>query len=444
MSTGTANAGLPAKLPLLRRVGAHPTLMHYHRLYLLAVLANVALLAAKASRGSGWSLANLDLGLLSTLVTTNLAVAVLIRQQHVVNLLFWLATRAPTRWPLALRWHLGKVYHFGGLHSGCATMATAWFALFTGVLTDRLAEGLPDVSIGLAAVSYALLGVLLTLVLMALPRMRARHHDLFEQVHRFGGWAALVLFWMQSSMIVDARRGGDALVDALAKAPSCWVLLLLTASIALPWLRLRRVAVRITTPSRHAAIVRFQHTTPFAGSSTAISRNPLREWHSFANIPAPGEQGFRLVISRAGDWTGQFIDDAPSHVWVKGITTAGVANIETLFKRVVYVATGSGIGPVLPHILAQRVPSCLVWSTKNPRQTYGDALVDEILAAVPDALIWNTDQQGKPDLVKLAHAAHHAFGAEAVICIANQKLTRQVLHEMESRGIPGYGAIWDS
>jgi ferredoxin-NADP reductase len=34
-----------------------------------------------------------------------------------------------------------------------------------------------------------------------------------------------------------------------------------------------------------------------------------------------------------------------------------VLPIETLFKSVVYVATGSGIGPVLPHLLAQQCRS---------------------------------------------------------------------------------------
>lgn len=184
--------------------------------------------------------------------------------------------------------------------------------------------------------------------------------------------------------------------------------------------------------------------TPFAGSSTAVSRRPLLEWHSFANVPAPDEAGFKLTISRAGDWTGAFIDDAPSHVWVKGIPTAGVGNIEKLFKRVVWIATGSGIGPCLPHLLAQAVPARLVWSTRSPRATYGDALVDEILAVQPDALIWDTNDQGRPDLVRLAHEAYRDFDAEAVICISNKKLTWQVVTGMESRGIPAYGAIWDS
>jgi hypothetical protein len=227
--------------------------------------------------------------------------------------------------------------------------------------------------------------------------------------------------------------------------PSVWVLAVLTISIALPWLRLRRVQILVERPSSHAALTSFNYgMTPFAGSSMPISLNPLLEWHSFANIPSTGRPGFRLIVSRAGDWTRSLIDNQPSHVWVKGIPVAGVASIVKLFTRVVWVATGSGIGPVLPHLLAQQVPAQLVWPTRSPRATYGDALVDEILAVQPNAIIWDTTARGKPDMVRLADEAYSAFDAEAVICISNKKLTWQVVHGLKRRGIPAYGPIWDS
>jgi len=236
-----------------------------------------------------------------------------------------------------------------------------------------------------------------------------------------------------------------SLSGALINSPGFWLLLLVTISIALPWLRLKKVPVKITRPSSHVALAQFNYgVTPFAGSSTALSRSPLLEWHSFANVPAPGEDGFRLTISRAGDWTGRLIDDMPAHVWVKGIPTAGVGNVDRLFKRVVWVATGSGIGPCLPHLLSQEVPARLVWSTRTPRETYGDELVDEILSVQPQAVIWDTNINGRPDLVKLVYEAVAAFNAEAVIVISNKKLTWQVVYGMESRGIPAYGAIRDS
>jgi len=288
--------------------------------------------------------------------------------------------------------------------------------------------------------AVAVLAALLAAIVgTALPPFRARFHDRFERIHRFGGWAALALLWAQTILV--AHSDGRP----LPSTPAVWVLASITLSVALPWLRLRRVSVTLDRPSSHVVLAHFDHgVTPFAGSSTAVSRSPLRQWHSFANVPAPGRSGFRLTISRAGDWTGALIDDLPERLWVKGITTAGVANIETLFTKVVYVATGSGIGPCLPHLLAGKVPARLVWATRSPRTTYGEALVEEIMAVQPDALVWDTAEHGKPDMVALAYAAYRDFGAEAVICISNKKLTWLVVHQLERRGIPAFGAIWDS
>ncbi|MFZ0544955.1 MAG: hypothetical protein WAM60_05935 [Candidatus Promineifilaceae bacterium] len=436
---------LPPQQPLLRRLGKHPTFMHYNRLIFLVAVINLAVLGYGAASGMWWTGEGIALSTLSNLVVLNISAAILIRQQYVINLLFKTATSVPTSWPLSIRWLMGKVYHFGGIHVGGAVVGTVWFAIYVGSLTYHLAKGLPGVSLGLAVVSYALLAFLVLMVVMAWPSLRARYHDYFERTHRLGGWTALALFWVQTALFVNIQRGTADFSQALLSSPGFWALLLVTFSVALPWLRLKKVPVRIERPSNHVTLVRFNYgVTPFAGSSTAVSRNPLLEWHSFANVPAPGKEGFRLTISRAGDWTGQFIDDMPSHLWVKGIPTAGVGNIDRLFKRVVWIATGSGIGPTLPHLLSQEVPARLVWSTRSPRETYGDGLVDEILAVQPDALIWDTNEHGRPDLVQLAYEAYVDFDAEAVICISNKKLTWQVVYGMESRGIPAYGAIWDS
>jgi hypothetical protein len=194
-------------------------------------------------------------------------------------------------------------------------------------------------------------------------------------------------------------------------------------------------------------ILRLDHgVIPAIGTTRPISRQPFVGWHHFANVPAaPGTTGYRMLVSRAGDWTGALVDEPPTHVWVRGIPTVGVAaNVRKLFTKVVLVATGSGIGPVLGHVLDTSVPSRLVWVTKNPRRTYGDAFVDEVEAAQPDAMIWDTGALGKPDVLQLAYAAYIESGAEAVICVSNRTVTWQVLHGLERRGIPAFGPIWDS
>lgn len=102
---------------------------HHNRLLAAVLLANLVLALATDWRA--------DLDVLLWLVLGNLLLAVLIRQQHVINLLFRLATSAPKHWPLRVRWTLGKVYHFGGLHVGAAIGGTAWFAVLAWVITAR-------------------------------------------------------------------------------------------------------------------------------------------------------------------------------------------------------------------------------------------------------------------------------------------------------------------
>ena len=433
------------KPSLYRRLAANPKFSQYYRLGALVFMTNLAILTYGIFSLGWWQAGGIALAPISTLMVANFALSILARSQYVINILFWLATRPSTRWPLSVRWAFGKVYHHGGIHSGAASAGCLWFLIFTGSLTHHAWSALPGWSPITLGLNYGLAAILAAIMIMAQSSLRARFHNSFERVHRFGGWTALVLFWVSTVTFTNDIRGDLPLGEALIGSAGFWLLTALTISILMPWLNLKRVPIEVTKPSNHAAIVRFNYgDTPFPGSSNAISRNPLLEWHSFANIPTPGEDGYRLIISRAGDWTGRFIDDTPSHVWVKGITTSGVARIETLFKRVVYIATGSGIGPVMPHLLAKDVPISLIWATRNPRKTYGDDLVDEILEAVPGAVIWDTDSHGKPDLAKLAFKACEDFDAEAVICISNQKLTRRVVEAMEQQGIPAFGAIWDS
>lgn len=425
----------------VRRTLRQPRFMHYNRLAVGVVLFNAAVVWL-GTRHAGWS----DPTTLLTLAQANLACAVVVRQQHVVNFVCWLATRMPPNWPLRLRWALAKVYHFGGLHVGAAVAGSAWYLYFVAAQTGQALRGTPTNAASLVT-SYALVLLLAWVIICARPSARARSHDRFELTHRLGGWAVLVLAWTNTIVVVAVQPREGSLVSALATSPSVWLMLTSTASTVLPWLRLRRVPITVRRPSSHVAIVRFDHgVTPFAGSVRPISRHPLWGWHTFANIPAPRAMplGYRMAISRAGDWTSSFIENPPSHVWVRGVPTAGMANVRQLFERVVYVATGSGIGPMLAHLMANNVPGHLVWITRNPRETYGDELVNEILAVQPDAMIWNTDEHGRPDVLALAYDALRRTGAEAVICIASKKVTWQVVSGLERLGIPAFGPIWDS
>ena len=420
--------------------------MHYRRLAVLVLLVNAGVLGLHLERGD-WRIADGSaLSALSALALVNFTAAVLIRQRHVLDLLFGLAGRGSTSWPLWLRWGVSKVNHIGGIHVGAALAGTAWLCAFAGAAVVARAREPGSVSDTTLVLTACLVALTLVVVGCAAPVVRSRAHNVFEVSHRFGGWTAVALLWALTVHLALRGRADASALGAVATSWQVWMLALLTASIAAPWLRLRRVPVTVERPSSHAAIVTFDYgVTPAIASAVGISRSPLREWHAFATVRTPGRSGYRLLVSRAGDWTSRFIDDPPSHVWVRGgPTPAPMASVEVLYERVVYVVTGSGIGPCLGQILSARVPARLVWSVRSPRDTYGDALVDEVEAAQPDAVIWDTTRQGKPDLVQLAHDAYRDFGAEAVFVVSNKAATWRVVHGMERMGIPAFGPIWDS
>ncbi|KAI0409363.1 acetyl-CoA synthetase-like protein [Xylaria palmicola] len=417
----------------------------YRRFFSFIFFGN--LLALAIVWWKSWDSGSLPLSQFPTAVAVNLLVAVVMRQEYCVNSLFWLATRVPTWAPLAIRRQCARVFHIGGIHSGAAVSAVLWWFAFTIGATVNFSRGNQDVRIntGTVVLSYLILTFLLAIIGMAHPDVRVKMHDQFEWTHRFAGWTATALVWAHLAVAADSLRPrSQPLADALARTPAVYLLALITLSIALPWARLRRVAVRPEPLSKHAVRLHFDFETPIAGKGVRITDKPLREWHAFAAIDKPGTNGFSIVVSHAGDWTRRIIDEPPQQIWTRGALAAGVLTIAPLFKSVVLVATGSGIGPCLPVLYEGRIPVRVLWSTPHPRETFGDGIVDDVLQADPKAIIWNTRTQGKPDLTALAYQMMKESGAEAVCVISNKRVTQQVVYRLEARGIPAYGAIFDS
>ncbi|KAK7690040.1 hypothetical protein QCA50_006685 [Cerrena zonata] len=416
----------------------HQIFSLYRRLFGVIFVTNMAILIAIFARGGANAQ---ELGLI---VVSNLFCAVLMRQDYVINAFFTVFCAVPTSWPLAIRRVCARVYHIGGLHSGCAISGVIWLIAFTVQATRELVNQ-AQTTAPTVAITYCILALLIGIVIFAYPKARSTHHDSFEKTHRFLGWSAVALVWCQVILLTnDYRAAGQTLGNALVHAAPFWLIIVMTGSIILPWVRLRKVPVRAEVLSTHAVRLYFDYVTPRPGHFTRISENPLMEWHGFACIPEPGKTGYSLVVSKAGDWTTKQINEPPTHLWVRGVPCYGVLRITPLFRRVVFVATGSGIGPCAPCILEQRVPIRLLWTSPNVRQTFGDQLVDSIIEKSPGAVIYDTRVHGKPDMVKLTYRLVKEFDAEAVCIISNQKLTQKVVYGMMSRGIPAFGAIWDS
>ncbi|KAM0274972.1 hypothetical protein ACHAQH_007702 [Verticillium albo-atrum] len=426
----------------------HRGLSAYRKLFGTIFIANfsVFLWMLFQSRSDNFAL---PLDKIATAVGANLLGAVLLRQDYVINFIFRVCSRVPTSFPLSVRRHFARVYHNGGVHSGCAVSASVWWVIYAFAATGSFVSKSPvyNVNVATLVLTYLVLFLLTAILVMAYPTIRAKMHDQFEWTHRFAGWTSVGLVWAHVVLSAHSIASpSQPLGTTLARTPSLYLLALTTFSIALPWMRLRRVAVRPEPLSKHAVRLHFDFSTPGPCTSKGvrITDRPLVEWHAFAAIPEPSGKGFSIVVSKAGDWTKRIIENPPTTIWTRGTPASGVLAIAPLFKKIVLVGTGSGIGPCLPVLMERRVPARVLWSTKNPISTYGQGIMDTILAADPNALIWDTDERGRPDLVGLAYQLYKESGAECVAIISNGPTTNKFVYQMECRGVPAFGPIWDS
>ncbi|KAG5636268.1 hypothetical protein H0H81_008603 [Sphagnurus paluster] len=430
---------LPPKEPVrVLRNMRHRIFYIYRRLFGLVFFTNFGILIWVALHFKSVNSSHIGL-----ITIGNLFGAILMRQDYVVDAFFVVFTAVPRSWPLWIRRFSARVYHLGGLHSGGGVSGMLWLIFFCVKATLELVHG-KGASGATVLVSYIILTLLFGIIVFAHPTLRKKFHNTFEATHRFLGWSAIFLVWVQIICLTDDYRGDKPISTALLHSIPFWLISLATLSIALPWFRLKKVPVTCEKLSNHALRMYFDYTTPGAGSFVRLSDTPMTEWHSFATMPEPGKEGFSVIISKAGDWTAKMIANPPTHIWKRGFPTYGVMRILPMFRRIVLVATGSGIAPCTPAILEGKVPIRVLWTAPDVRETFGDKLVDSILKANPESVIYNTRKHGKPDMVKLTYRMVTEFNAEAVIIISNKTLTDKVVYGMMSRGIPAFGAIWDS
>lgn len=415
----------------------------YRKLFAVIFTANMAVLLALCVQNKGVP----ALTAVGSASSANLMTAILFRQENFVNLVYEIFTcKVLLHLPLGIRRKLAKVFHYGGCHSGCGVAAVFWYLLYTALATKDYVDSQSKDSLANMITSWVLISMFCFILTGAHPNFRRRYHDYFEAAHRFAGWVALMTFWVHSTFAARmvSSQTGDSVGMTFVKSPNFWFIITSTSCSVISWSRLRLRKVFPEVLSNHATRLhfRYKYMKPFYGIK--LSNRPLLEWHAFATIPDDDGKGFSVVVSNAGDWTKHHILNPPEKLWIRGYPLHGLLYTSRLFKRIVVVATGSGIGPCLSLLFADVTPRRILWSTPNPEVTYGEGVMKAVLKGDPNAIVWNTKTQGRPDMVKLTHQLVDEYDAEAVFIISNPKLTRKVVYGMETRGIAAYGAIFDS
>ncbi|CAI9292793.1 unnamed protein product [Lactuca saligna] len=190
----------------------------------------------------------------------NLLALTLCRSEAFLRIVFWLAVNLfGHSWvPLRLKTATTSLLQsLGGIHSSCGVSSVAWLT-YSLVLTLKDRDNTSNAIIGVAS---AILSLLCLCCLAAFPLIRHLHHNVFERTHRFTGWASLILLWafilLTKTYEPETRSYRKDVGSRLVKEQEFWLTLIITILIIIPWVTVRRVAVKVSAPSGHASIIKF-------------------------------------------------------------------------------------------------------------------------------------------------------------------------------------------
>jgi NAD(P)H-flavin reductase len=370
-----------------------------------------------------------------TLSICELLFGVIVRNEIFISVLHRLVALIP-----CFPYEFNRMLHcIGGLHTSSAVLAFLWLLISLGAENHGL---------GARITGGILLTFIILLSLTAMPVVRRRYHDTFEYTHRYAGWTSLVILLIHVVFLqIDKYTPFD--INVLINVPVL-VLVSIIMIVFLPWMCVHKVAVQFQQPSKDLTIVTFPHAIFPYGSTTRISLNG-HEWHSFAiALTDACTDQHSILVAAVGDWTKKLAENCrnnqiPLKLWTRRIKGLGFMYSIHAYRKVLIVCTGSGIAPALPYI-KDALPTThthLLWIAKQHETNYGEYVWRLVQKKQPHVTLHDTALQGRPGTA-LVEAQYWQTQSRAVFVVSNETYTNEVINALWHKGIPCFGALFDS
>ncbi|KEH39258.1 hypothetical protein MtrunA17_Chr2g0325451 [Medicago truncatula] len=378
----------------------------------------------------------------------NILALTLCRSEAVLRLLYWFVVKTIGKPCVSLRIKTAITSFLqciGGIHSGCGVSSIAWlvYSLVLTIKSNDKTNSSPEI----LGVAFAILSLITLSSLAAFPVIRHLHHNVFERIHRFSGWLALILLWLFILLTISYEPSSKTYhltILKMVKKQECWFTLAITILIMIPWLSIKKVQVSVTAPSNHASIIKFEGGVK-AGLLGRISPSPLSEWHAFGII-SDGKKDHMMLAGAVGDFTKSLVSSPPKHLWIRSVHFAGLPYLVNLYQKVLLVATGSGICVFLSFLLQKnKADVCLIWVAKDIEMNFGKEIKELVEKYSEDKIIvHDTAVSGRPNVAEMSVNAAINWNVEVVIVTSNPEGSRDVVRACNKAKIPAFGPIWDS
>ncbi|XP_028077157.1 adenylate-forming reductase 03009-like [Camellia sinensis] len=358
----------------------------YKRLFVVRLALNITDIILAATRNFSYARRRATLFSIGNILTLTLC-----RSEAFLRVVFWLVVKIFGRlWVhLPLKTALTSLLEsLGGIHSSCGVSSIAWLVnALVLTLKDR-----ENSSTGIVWVASTILSLLAFSALV---------------------WALIIL---TISYDPKTKSYSNQLGSRLIKQQEFWFTVAITLLIILPWLTVRRVAVKVSAPSTHASIIKFQGGVK-EGVLGRISPSPLSERHAFGII-SDNKKEHIMLAGAVGDFTKSLVSNPPSHLWVRQVHFAGLPYLVNVYDRVLLVTTSWGICVFLSFLLQP--------CTAN---NFGKEIKDWVSGYPKEkVIVHDTAVLGRPNVSQMSVNTARNWKAEVVIVTSNPEGSRDVVN----------------
>ncbi len=382
---------------------------------------------------------------MTTLSLINFLVVVISRNHYFNNIFFSLCASTKNRFFHYLAIRLGE------LHRSSAIWCVILFVVYV-VFKDNILPQSFDLIIEIFIVF-----LLIVLLFSSLSFIRNRFHGYFEYSHRYISYIILILLLAYYFIIDIISLHFD---KGIFYELDFYLILAIVILVIEPWLCLRKIDLIIASVTSRCTVL-IRQGEPRIGTFSRFSIKD-REFHSFADSMWDLDDGRSMAffIAKVGDGTENLYrlcknklahNEGKISLRFRRNRTKGFMSLVPSYSKVMLIATGGGIAPVIPVItLLDNTKIELLWITYDPELEFGHEFFSRLkykcqqknitLSILSSKLLKDDRSLLTKQCVNLSLKSE----SEAVFIISNHLITIDLLWSFYKNKIRAYGATLDS
>lgn len=306
-------------------------------------------------------------------------------------------------------------------------------------------------------IALLLIFIIVFIIISAFSIFRRRHHNTFENIHRYFGYLSIILliiYYLQNNLQMNFN-----FYEILLK-PHSILLICIVLMLISPWIGLKKVYPKLSHVSEHVIAITIPEEATFGTYSKITLANGY--YHPFADsmIDFSDIKNRTLYMTPAGNRTSEIIKKANENKFllnkctIKKNRQKGFMYHHALYNHILIIVTGGGIAPIIPClVLNKKTKIDVLWIGRSQEKEFSSDLLTNLLNKIKDheigIHILDTNEKEfknfkNENYMSLVLEAYYHYKPEVVFVMSNQKFTIDIISGLKENKIKAYGATFDS